>query len=154
MKDLGSGSRLFPAEYFRIFSAVPLEQTQGIFTSSALNKTSSRKMLSRARLAYRASPLRAGGPWACPPKLSSCAASDNPNPASDTTAGGVTSKTATATPPPCFKMFEEGKKDGPTILFVHGWPDDHTMWNKQVGTGFGFDGVVTTATSSQCHASN
>ncbi|CAM9451195.1 unnamed protein product [Hapterophycus canaliculatus] len=29
-------------------------------------------------------------------------------------------------------MFEEGKTDGPPILFVHGWPDDHTMWDKQV----------------------
>lgn len=34
--------------------------------------------------------------------------------------------------PPGLRTFSEGKKDGPTILFVHGWPDDHSMWNKQV----------------------
>ena len=22
--------------------------------------------------------------------------------------------------------------NGPTIVFVHGWPDDHTLWDKQV----------------------
>lgn len=30
------------------------------------------------------------------------------------------------------RTFLEGQKDGPTIIFVHGWPDDHWMWDKQV----------------------
>lgn len=30
------------------------------------------------------------------------------------------------------RTFVEGKHDGPTIVFVHGWPDDHTMWDYQV----------------------
>lgn len=42
---------------------------------------------------------------------------------SDTTAGG---------PAVGLRTFVEGKEDGPTIVFVHGWPDDHTVWDKQV----------------------
>lgn len=30
------------------------------------------------------------------------------------------------------RTFIKGKEDGPTVLFVHGFPDDHTMWDKQV----------------------
>lgn len=30
------------------------------------------------------------------------------------------------------KRFSDGREDGPTIVFVHGWPDDHSMWDKQV----------------------
>ena len=30
------------------------------------------------------------------------------------------------------RTFVEGKHDGPTIVFVHGWPDDHTLWDDQV----------------------
>lgn len=26
----------------------------------------------------------------------------------------------------------EGKPDGPTLVFVHGWPDDASLWRKQV----------------------
>ena len=26
----------------------------------------------------------------------------------------------------------EGKPDGPTLLFIHGWPDNASMWRKQV----------------------
>lgn len=25
---------------------------------------------------------------------------------------------------------------GPTVVFVHGWPDDHTMWDEQVSWRF------------------
>lgn len=35
---------------------------------------------------------------------------------------------------PVLRTFVEGKEDGPTIVFVHGWPDDHTVWDKQVLT--------------------
>lgn len=30
------------------------------------------------------------------------------------------------------RTFIDGKPDGPTIVFVHGWPDDHALWDKQV----------------------
>ena len=26
----------------------------------------------------------------------------------------------------------EGKPDGPTVVFVHGWPDDYSLWQRQV----------------------
>ena len=26
----------------------------------------------------------------------------------------------------------EGNPDGPTVLFIHGWPDDASLWRKQV----------------------
>lgn len=44
-------------------------------------------------------------------------------PASDTTFSG---------PAVGLRTFTEGKEDGPTIVFVHGWPDDHVVWDKQV----------------------
>ncbi|CAM9537798.1 unnamed protein product, partial [Choristocarpus tenellus] len=28
--------------------------------------------------------------------------------------------------------FCEGREDGDTIIFIHGWPDDHTLWDQQV----------------------
>ncbi|CAM9191069.1 unnamed protein product [Scytosiphon promiscuus] len=30
------------------------------------------------------------------------------------------------------RSFVDGNEAGPTIVFVHGWPDDHTLWDKQV----------------------
>eukprot|EP00904_Undaria_pinnatifida_P004311 jgi/Undpi1/13881/HiC_scaffold_9.g03532.m1 len=30
------------------------------------------------------------------------------------------------------RTYIDGKLDGPTIVFVHGWPDDHALWDKQV----------------------
>lgn len=33
---------------------------------------------------------------------------------------------------PGLRTFIDGKPDGPTIVFVHGWPDDHALWDKQV----------------------
>lgn len=30
------------------------------------------------------------------------------------------------------RTYIDGKADGPTIVFVHGWPDDHALWDKQV----------------------
>lgn len=30
------------------------------------------------------------------------------------------------------RTFIDGNDRGPTIVFVHGWPDDHTLWDKQV----------------------
>jgi len=30
------------------------------------------------------------------------------------------------------KTFIEGKESGQILLFVHGWPDDHTVWDLQV----------------------
>lgn len=30
------------------------------------------------------------------------------------------------------RTYIDGKPDGPTIVFVHGWPDDHALWDKQV----------------------
>jgi pimeloyl-ACP methyl ester carboxylesterase len=26
----------------------------------------------------------------------------------------------------------EGRPDGPTLLFIHGWPDNDSLWRKQV----------------------
>ncbi|CAM9811986.1 unnamed protein product [Ectocarpus sp. 4 AP-2014] len=40
--------------------------------------------------------------------------------------------TAESTTTPALRMFSDGKDDGPVLLFVHGWPDDHQMWDKQV----------------------
>lgn len=34
--------------------------------------------------------------------------------------------------PPGLRTFADGKEDGPVIVFVHGWPDDHALWDKQV----------------------
>lgn len=31
------------------------------------------------------------------------------------------------------RTYIDGKEDGPTVIFVHGFPDDHTLWDKQVG---------------------
>lgn len=33
---------------------------------------------------------------------------------------------------PGLRTYVDGKADGPTIVFVHGWPDDHALWDKQV----------------------
>lgn len=33
---------------------------------------------------------------------------------------------------PGLRTFTDGKEDGPVIVFVHGWPDDHALWDKQV----------------------
>ena len=33
---------------------------------------------------------------------------------------------------PGLRTYIDGKSDGPTIVFVHGWPDDHALWDKQV----------------------
>lgn len=33
---------------------------------------------------------------------------------------------------PGLRTFASGKEDGPVILFVHGWPDDHVLWDAQV----------------------
>lgn len=30
------------------------------------------------------------------------------------------------------KSYIQGKENGPTIVFVHGFPDDHALWDKQV----------------------
>lgn len=30
------------------------------------------------------------------------------------------------------RTFVDGNASGPTVVFVHGWPDDHTMWDTQV----------------------
>ncbi|CBN74508.1 short chain dehydrogenase [Ectocarpus siliculosus] len=30
------------------------------------------------------------------------------------------------------RSFAEGNESGPTVVFVHGWPDDHTLWDAQV----------------------
>lgn len=35
---------------------------------------------------------------------------------------------------PGLRTYIDGKSDGPTIVFVHGWPDDHALWDKQVRT--------------------
>ena len=26
----------------------------------------------------------------------------------------------------------EGRSDGPVVVFIHGWPDDASLWRKQV----------------------
>ncbi|CAM9748572.1 unnamed protein product [Laminaria digitata] len=33
---------------------------------------------------------------------------------------------------PALRTFVDGNASGPVLVFVHGWPDDHTMWDKQV----------------------
>lgn len=33
---------------------------------------------------------------------------------------------------PGLRTFVDGKEDGPVVVFVHGWPDDHALWDKQV----------------------
>ncbi|CAB1119295.1 unnamed protein product [Ectocarpus sp. CCAP 1310/34] len=33
---------------------------------------------------------------------------------------------------PGLRTFSSGKEDGPVVLFVHGWPDDHLLWDSQV----------------------
>jgi pimeloyl-ACP methyl ester carboxylesterase len=33
---------------------------------------------------------------------------------------------------PACEHIIEGKADGPTLVFVHGWPDDASLWRKQV----------------------
>lgn len=33
---------------------------------------------------------------------------------------------------PGLRTFVDGKEDGPVIVFVHGWPDDHALWDNQV----------------------
>ena len=33
---------------------------------------------------------------------------------------------------PGLRTYIDGKEDGPVIVFVHGWPDDHALWDKQV----------------------
>ena len=35
-------------------------------------------------------------------------------------------------PSPVFRPLIEGPASGPTLFFVQGWPDDHTLWNDQV----------------------
>ena len=30
------------------------------------------------------------------------------------------------------KVFTSGRKENPSIIFVHGFPFDHSMWNNQV----------------------
>lgn len=46
--------------------------------------------------------------------------------------------TATSTEPvgaytgPALRTYVDGNARGPVLVFVHGWPDDHTMWDKQV----------------------
>lgn len=32
------------------------------------------------------------------------------------------------------RSFAEGNESGPTVFFVHGWPDDHTLWDAQAST--------------------
>lgn len=49
------------------------------------------------------------------------------------TAGSMIMKgSVTTSARPGLRTFLDGKKDGHTIVFVHGWPDDHSMWDKQV----------------------
>jgi len=33
---------------------------------------------------------------------------------------------------PLFEVFKEGNKNGPVLVMLHGWPDDHTIWDALV----------------------
>lgn len=56
------------------------------------------------------------------------------------------------TAPPC-RYRIEGNADGPTLVFIHGWPDDDSLWRKQVaGLGDEFRCVLVTLPNFGEHA--
>lgn len=51
------------------------------------------------------------------------------------------------------QSFVDGVDSGPTIIFVHGWPDDHTLFDKQVEverSGFVNALLLLLCTSTSC----
>jgi pimeloyl-ACP methyl ester carboxylesterase len=50
-----------------------------------------------------------------------------------------------STNPAVYEFTTEGNPDGPTLVFIHGWPDNASLWRKQVGAlGGNFRCVLVT----------